>query len=91
MSQLPFYKLRVVANILTLHRYLVQSINANGSAKNRACGHKLHPATQVVISQYWNRIFVSYSKLNAENCILGVDRILLTTIRLLLLTFSLLL
>ena len=33
MSQLPFYKLRVVANILTLHRYLVQSINANGSAK----------------------------------------------------------
>ena len=27
------------------------------ACENRACGHKLHPVTLLVISQYWNRIF----------------------------------
>ena len=31
--------------------------NCDWACENRVCGHKLHPITLQVISQYWNRIF----------------------------------
>ena len=31
--------------------------NCDRACENRACGHKLHPITLQVISQYWKRIF----------------------------------
>ena len=35
--------------------------NCDRACENRECGHKLHPITLQVISQYWKRIFPFYN------------------------------
>ena len=44
--------------ISLLAHFCVPTIIHNWACKNRACRRKLHPLTQKVISQKWNRIFV---------------------------------
>jgi len=45
--------------MLTTEIYsIMHIIICDRACENRACGHKLHPVTLKVISEYWNRVFL---------------------------------